>query len=329
MDEFLEKLAEDQRRMRKFLRTQGPRFKKIGDAFARARERGTRIFVVAEPPLDILAGMIATEYLQQLPALPLALQDLPSAPEESGELEPVTSGGPPLVARHLSRHFRNGDVLFVLAHAGQNPAIKALLGFAKLKGVFTILVGGLDAREQLRKAADTAITLPTKGVKTVCEASFTVARIMARVARAKVKEKIGEEDDRLIRLECSSCKEAVFIEERHRGKAGKCPLCKSAIKVDVGSRVAVAEATTTPRSDIQPVKNEKRPGSSRRKKKPLKQSVLNVPALAPGQEDALQDEDGDLTVRGEKAPPISEKNLLAAAVATMSSDREAPVGLSS
>lgn len=328
MDEFLEKLAEDQRRMRKFLRTQGPRFKKIGDSFASARERGTRIFVVAEPPLDILAGILATEYLQQLPAIALALDDTatPKTPAESGELDPHGSGGPPLIARHLSRHFRNQDVLFVLAHSGKNSAIKALLGFAKLKGVFAVLVGGLDAREQLRKAADTAITLPTKGVKTVCEASFTVARIVARVARARYKEKTGEEEDRLVRVECGSCKELVFIEEKHRSKKNPCPLCKSAIRMDDGSRVAVAEATTTPKSDIQPVKTTtfKGTGSGRRKKKPLKQSVLNVPAISPDMGD-----DEDVGVQGEKVQPISEARLLEAAGGAMSSDGDAPVGLSS
>ncbi len=328
MDEFLEKLAEDQRRMRKFLRTQGPRFKKIGDAFARSRERGARIFVVGEPPLDFLGPILATEYLQQLPALPLALvaeAAAPGEPPESGEIEPVGGSGPPLVARHLSRHFRNQDVLLVLAHNGQHPAVKALLGFAKLKGVFAVLVGGLDAREQLRKAADTAITLPTKGVKTVCEASFTVARIMARVARARFKEKTGRDDERLVRLDCRSCKETIFLEESERGKKATCPLCKSAItpQDSSASRVVIAAeaATATPKSDIQPITIKDR-GSSRRKKKPLKQSVLNVPAILP--------DDEDVGVRGEKSQPISEKHLLDAAGEATSSDAEAPpVGLSS
>src|SRR6185295_10760493 len=81
--------------------------------------------------------------------------------------------------------------------------------------------------------------------------------------------------------------------------------------------------STTPKSDIQPITIKgPKPGSSRRKKKPLKQSVLNVPAIG--------GDDEDLSVRGEKAQPISEKKLLAAAgEATASSDGDAPVGLSS
>lgn len=334
MDEFLEKLAEDQRRMRKFLRTQGPRFKKMGDALALARERGTRIWVVGEPPLDQLAPILAHEYLQQLPAIALSLEDkdaLKTTPDDSQELEPVaassgrlgSTSGPPLIARHLSRHFRNSDVLIVLAHSGQHAAVKALLGFAKLKGVYAILIGGLDAREQLRRAADTAITLPTKGTKTVCEASFTVARILARVARARVKDKTGEEE-RLLRIDCASCKEPVFVEERLRGKKGQCPLCRSPLTIppDGGRAVIAAEASTrVPQSDEQPIRTVKDRKSSRRKsgKKPLKQSVLNVPAVT----------DEEVSVRGEKMP-ISERHLLEAAGEAMSSDDgDAPVGLSS
>src|SRR5579883_5548 len=331
MDEFLEKLAEDQRRMRKFLRTQGPRFKKIGDALAIARERGTRIFVVGEPPLDPVARLIAHEYLAQLPAVALDIDDklAPQELNESGELDPIGSGtgsgvGPPLIARHLSRHFRNGDVLIVFAHSGVNAAVKALLGFSKLKGVFAILVGGLDARQQLRRAADTAISLPTKGVKTVAEASFVIARIMARVARARVKEKTGQEDERLIRIECGSCHEPVFVEERFKGKKGQCPLCRSPLKIPEGGEgvravPAVAEATA-PKSDIEPIRAVKPP--SKRSKRPLKQSVLNVPAIT--------DEDEVAPTRREERP-VSEKHLIeAAGEATSGSEAEPPpVGLSS
>jgi hypothetical protein len=337
VDEFLEKLSEDQRRMRKFLRTQGPRFKKMGDALALARERGTRIWVVGEPPLDQLSAILATEYFQQLPALPLDLGSSELPPEDSHELEPVPDAGmssrqgPPLVARHLSRHFRSGDVLVVFAHNGTNSAIKALLGFSKLKGVFAILVGGLDAREQLRRAADTAVTLPTKGVKTVCEASFTVARIVARVARARFKERTGEEEERLIRLECGSCREPVFVEEKFRGKKGQCPLCRSPLKIpEADGLVVVAEAATAPKSDEGSIRTtRKSEASSRRtksgRKKPLKQSVLNVPAAI---EEAEADDAG---LRGEEAP-ISEKRLLEAAGEATSGDEESdepPVGLSS
>jgi hypothetical protein len=310
VDEFLEKLAEDQRRMRKYLRGQGARFMKIGKALAGTRERGARIFVVGEPPLDGLMPVIADEYLQQLPALALRLEDTAGAPapDEGGELDPQASSGqgPPLVARHLARHFRSGDALLVVAHSGHHAAVKALMGFASLKGVYTVLVGGLDAREALRKAADTALTLPTRGVKTVCEASFVVARILARCARAQMKELKVEEDAKLIRVECGSCREPVFVEERTRGKKASCPLCRAALLVPEGSgergpsgpsvpwRPAVsheppqeASAVTEGTSDRLSLPSESRSGSSRalssrrKPKKPLKQSVLNLPVPQP------------------------------------------------
>jgi hypothetical protein len=329
VDEFLDKLAEDQRRMRKFLRTQGPRFKKMGDALALARERGMRIWVVGEPPLDQVAGIIATEYLGQLPAIALSVDEKSWKPEESKELEPMSdpgmssAQGPPLIARHLSKHFRSGDVLVVVAHSGQSAAIKALLGFSKLKGVFAILIGGLDAREQLRRAADTAITLPTRGVKTVCEASFTVARIMARVARARVKEKTGEEEERLVRLECTQCHELIFVEERFKGKKGQCPLCRSPLRIpeEVGEIMA-AHAATSARSDEQPIKPVK--DKKKKSKRPLKQSVL-MPVATDEEEPAgagLQAPLGEYL-------PISEKHLLDAAGEATSSEAEPPVGLSS
>lgn len=330
MDDFLDKLAEDQRRMRKFLRTQGPRFKKMGDALALARERGMRIWVVGEPPLDQVAGIIATEYLGQLPAIALSVDEKTFKPEDSKELESLSdpgmssAQGPPLIARHLSKHFRSGDVLVVVAHSGQSSAIKALLGFSKLKGVFAVLVGGLDAREQLRRAADTAITLPTRGVKTVCEASFTVARIMARVARARVKEKTGEEEG-LVRIECGQCHEPVFVEERFRGKKGQCPLCRSPLRIpEASGEVLAAHAATSARSDELPIRTVKDKRGKKSGKRPLKQSVLMPVAM----------DDDEPVGRGIDAPlgqylPISEKHLLEAAGETTSSEAEPPVGLSS
>jgi phosphoheptose isomerase len=394
VDEFLEKLAEDQRRMRKFLRTQGSRFKKIGNSLAGARDRGTRIFLVGEPPLDHVAQIIAVEYFQQLPVVPLSLEDGAKAPDvvESSELDPAASegAGPPLVARHLSRHFHPGDVLIVIAHVGQHPAVKALLGFAKLKSVHAILIGGLEARAALRRAADTAISLPTKGVKTVCEASFVVARILARVARGHLRAKSGagavgkEDEERLLRIECAACKEPVFVEERMRGKKGKCPLCDASIKIpsqEAGTaapasasressrrerpeestrgesrRVAVAEASTGSGRDG----GARRGKSSRRRpKRPLKQSVLNIPAasdpdkaseVAPLPEeleidsevveaeaveaeaaDRRGDERGTSSRRAfEPGTPISGALLVEAAGETSASDNEPPpVGLSS
>lgn len=356
MDDFLDKLAEDQRRMRKFLRSQGSRFMKIGKALAVARERASRIFIVGEPPLDGFTNVIADEYLVSLPAVALRLEDPvgPRGPEkdESGELEPTGTGGPPLIARHLSRHFRSGDVLLVIAHSGEHPAIKALMGFAKLKGVYAILLGGLDAREQLRKAADTAVTLPTKGVKTVCEASLIAARILARTARAQVKE--AEADTKLIRVECGACHEPVFVEDRYRGKKGICPLCRATLRVPENSgerasplgseraeqkdrlerddqperedRVdrdsertvpAVAEATSDRVTGPSGHSSRRTGGSSRRKpKKPLKQSVLNLPVPP-------KDGDDDLTIKLDSESEAEERRASERAAAIVHAAGEA------
>src|SRR5262249_46839657 len=158
--------------MRKFLSAQGSRFKRMGDALAVARERGARIFVIAEEPLSGMARVIAEEYLAQLPALGI---DLGAQLPDPGSSDSADGGGfaegqgPPPRAHRVARHFRSGDVLVVLAHRGDDPLTKAILGFAKMKGVYAILIGGLDAKQTLRRAADAALILPTRGVKTVCE----------------------------------------------------------------------------------------------------------------------------------------------------------------
>jgi hypothetical protein len=279
LEEFLDKLREDQRRMRKFLLAQGVRFKRMGEALAVVRERGGRIFVAAEDPLSGLARVIAEEYLVQLPALPLDIASTAPIPEEGSsedDLKEVPEGqGPPTRSRRLARHFRAGDVLLIFAHKGDDPTTKALLGYAKMRGVHAILIGGLEAKATLRRAADDALILPTRGVKTVCEGSFICSRILARCARAVLKAKTGEDETRMIRVECTACKEAVFVEERYRGKKGQCPLCRAAIRVpEAGPEVEVAQADTAAGAE----KSRRASTPEKGTKKILKPSVMDFEA---------------------------------------------------
>lgn len=159
MDEFLGKLAEDQRRFQQFLRTKASRLTKMGEALARCRSAGARILVVGEPPLDRIASFVAAEYLDSLGAR---------------ELVPGT-GSEPAPSRR--------DVVLVLSHEGSHPGISEAMSLAGARGARVLLVGSIFARDRLRARTDVSLGLPMKGAKTIGEASLVLARILARIAR--------------------------------------------------------------------------------------------------------------------------------------------------
>ena len=127
MDEFLEKLQEDQRRMRKFLRSHGLHFKKMGACLAAVRQAGGRVFVLGEPPLDGLMRLVADEYLVHLPAIPLDL-DRP----RPNSLDPDDSQDPPAsareaAARQVARHLHRGDLLLAFLHEGADRETRVVI----------------------------------------------------------------------------------------------------------------------------------------------------------------------------------------------------------
>jgi len=236
MDEFLNKLERDQLRMREHLRRQGVRFKKMGDALALTYMRKGRIFLLGEGILESATRIIGEVHLAAWPVIPVSLGD----PGEG--LSSVESGSsvklPALVSsevQELARHFRPGDVLFAFVHDGASSEIRAALGMAQMRGLITLIVGGLQAKRDLKEVADVFVALPTKGIKTVVEASFLCARLIARCARSGTAELGDIEDTALIRLSCESCEETVFVEERFAGKKGLCPFCRSPLKIPKGS----------------------------------------------------------------------------------------------
>jgi len=288
LDEFLEKLAEDQRRMREYFGSQSARFKKMGATLGNARERLSRIFLVGEPPVDRVAYLISIEYFLGLPVVLLSVDD-----------KPPTGGE---VSKHLARFFKKGDVVVIVANAGQNETLKALFAIAKKKGTHAMLVGGLDAREQWRKLADSAVSLPTRGLRTVCEASLIVARILARCARSYLRDKTGkEEEERIFRADCEKCAHPVFFELQQRGKKTICPHCREPMRSVRSARTSDAPPPAPPSMRIKlPDKttkkrkreeleakaagkddeSEKKPEGEGKDRKPrpnLKQSVMNIP----------------------------------------------------
>src|SRR5262245_46546950 len=112
--------------MREFLGTQAPRVKKIGQVLAPTRAQLTRPFLVAEPPLDHIAHVVADEYFQGLPVVLLSTEGpVPDGSDEADTTDPV--------ARHQAKGFRKGDVLLVFAHAGEGPTLKTLLQLGQKK----------------------------------------------------------------------------------------------------------------------------------------------------------------------------------------------------
>src|SRR5947209_12804289 len=155
MQDFLDKLAEDQARFRRFLAGKATRLRKMGEALAHAREHGAKVLVAGEPPLDHVAALLALEFLDGLGA---KLADARTVPARS-------------------------DALLVLAHEGRHAETAELMTRAGSKGARVLLLGTIEAQNALRDRTDLSLGLPMRGVKTVSESTLVVARILARMAR--------------------------------------------------------------------------------------------------------------------------------------------------
>lgn len=161
MDEFLDKLQEDQRRMRKFLRSKAERFKTMGEALAAPAAQGTgRVHLVAEAPLDALLDVVGREYLLHLPV------------EIGADLEATAEG------------VEEEDVVLAFLHEGKQKAIRRVLERARAREATILVIGGLGSKTRTTKRqASVMLTLPTRGIKTIVESIFISARILARISR--------------------------------------------------------------------------------------------------------------------------------------------------
>ncbi|MCO5171619.1 MAG: hypothetical protein M9894_35395 [Planctomycetes bacterium] len=267
MDEFLDKMQEDQRRMRRFLRAHGPKFKDMGEALAEARARRGRVFIIGEPPLDSLAPLLAEDYLTHLPALPVDLTRPRPASVDPDDSDEVAIGRA-ASAKQVGRHLHPGDVILAFLSDGADRETRMVLESARARRVPVLVIGGLAAKGPVRRLATVRLNLPTEGIKTIVESSFVVARILARVSRAAVRA--GEpEEEHLVQATCDTCNERVFHDERLRGREVACPLCRATMKVPRDSaRRAIPQVGP-------PVTPEPAPQRRRR----LRPSVLNVKAL--------------------------------------------------
>jgi phosphoheptose isomerase len=285
VEEFLEKLQEDQRRMRKFLRGHRIRFKQMGEILAQARNLGSRVFVIAEPPLEALARLIAEEYLVKLPVLHIDLSTMTPAsvdPDESVEGPPATPRA--AAARQVGRHLHPGDVIMAFLHEGQDVETRKVLEIARAKRIPVLVIGGLGAKGHYRRIAKVRINLPTRGIKTICESVFVCSRILGRISRGALADG-GEEEERLVQAVCETCNERIFMAEHTRGKRATCPLCEGETRIP---RTSERRAAPSADSAVDSTVGVVAPVQKRRKRK-LKPSVLDykVPSGADsGSEDA-------------------------------------------
>ncbi|MEZ6186459.1 MAG: hypothetical protein R3F62_15800, partial [Planctomycetota bacterium] len=167
MEEFLDKLQEDHQRFSAFLLGKGPRFKAIGQALARAHQKGRRVYIVGEPPLAQLIEVLAYHYLSQFE---------------------VVACGSSRGMKRLGREVTRGDVVLAFLADASDARVTSLLRTSKGAGAKVFGVGGINAKPFMRKVAEVQIALPTRGIKTICEATFVAARILARMARAAMAE---------------------------------------------------------------------------------------------------------------------------------------------
>lgn len=298
MDEFLEKLQEDQRRMRRYLRAHGAPFKQMGEALAASRARRSRIFVVGEPPLDALISLLAEDYLTHLPALPVDLSR-PGSPSVDPDSNDDVDSGRMAAAKQVGRHLHPGDVVLAFLMDGADRETRAILEAARAKRVNVLVIGGLGAKGAVRRLASVRLSLPTHGVKTIVESVFICARILARVSRAASRvgaEPVGEEEH-LVQVGCDTCQERVFHEQRMRGREVPCPLCQAPMKVprDSVRRGASQGPAVAPPQE-----------TGQQKRRRLKPSVLEVKApkledLPSDPEDALETDEGEIEVT--ESPP--------------------------
>jgi len=283
VDEFLDKLQEDQRRMRKFLRSRGLRFKKMGEILAGSRSVGSRVFLLGEPPLDQLVHVIAEEYLTHLPVLPVDLSRPapPSVdPDESGE----PAVGRAAAAKQTGRHLHSGDMLLALVFEGDDRETRMVLEAARARRIPILVVGGLGAKGHMRRLAKVRVNLPTRGIKTICESMFVCARILARISRAAWREAADGADGGLVQVVCDTCCEKVFLDEALRGKRAECPLCRARVHVPrSSSRRLPAPSIAEARPATEP--------AGRKRRRPPKPSVLEFEAPRLGDSDDFDEEE--------------------------------------
>jgi hypothetical protein len=263
VDEFLDKLQEDQRRMRKYLSAKGLRFRAMGEALAACADAGGRVFVAGEPPLDLLTRVIGHEYF---PHLSVVLID---DPEETA----VELG--------------DDDVLLAFLHEGKHKRIRRLLERARARHATVLIVGGLGARTpSTKRQAEVMITLPTRGIKTVVESCFICARILARVSRAALtRSHEGEpvESGRKTRSDSrrSKSKSSGRKSEDTRSKSSRRSKRKSSGRKSERVRTKSKSKSAPADEELEPTSE---PRISRRKrKKKLKPSVLELPTISPSE----------------------------------------------
>jgi len=311
VDEFLDKMQEDQRRMRRFLRAHGSRFKQMGEALAAARQLRSRVFVVGEPPLDALAALVAEDYLTHLPALAIDLTR-PAPPSVNPDDDEVLVGRA-AAAKQAARHLHAGDVVLALLVDGNDKETRRILESARAKRVTTLVIGGLDAKGAVKRLATARINLPTQGVKTIVESAFVCARILARVSRGVARGGGGEGDgEPLVLATCDTCNERVFHEETERGRSVKCPLCQGTTRVadDATRRAAVSSAP--PRPD----------GAA--KKRRLKPSVLALPVAKLADDDSEDDPDEATVPAPAAEEPATRTTRSSREGGTLKSDKVEP-----
>ncbi len=295
MREFLDKLQEDQRRMRKYLRAHALHFKRMGEVLARTRKHSARVFVIGEPPLHGVATIVAEEYFTFLPALAIDLAKPVAASIDPEDEPPI--GPRDAAARQAVRHFHRGDVLLAFLLDGSDRETRVVLEGARAKRLKVLIVAGLGAKSgHNKRIAKVLLALPTRGVKTVCESVFTCARILARVSRAAWRGAASEaEEVRLIQVVCDSCSERVFFEEGQRGRKADCPLCEAGMRIPKESGRRAALVAEEP-SDVSSVALARLP--ARRSK--LKPSVLELPTL--DAEDLESDDEAAVVDESLEAP---------------------------
>lgn len=199
MDDFLLKLEADQERLRDHLRGQALRFRKIGEAINEARRNNNVIFVFGEESLEYVALIVAQEFLRSWPVVPVSLNHpkLNKLPKDRPESdEHFVPSGLTRPMKRLAESFRAGDVLLLWSLEGDSPELRTLLKIAKSLKLVVLVVGGIGGRDSLKGLYSVYAPLPTRGIKTLCEASFICARLIARSARTEeAQREDGEEAD--------------------------------------------------------------------------------------------------------------------------------------
>jgi hypothetical protein len=259
----------------------------MGDVLAKVRLGGGRVFVIGEPPLDGIARVVAEDYFNFLPALPLRL-DTPrpaSVDDEKGPPATVREAG----ARQAARHFHRGDCLVAFLHEGDDRETRMVLESARAKRVRILIVAGLGAKNsETKRLSKVLLALPTRGIKTVCESCFICARILARVSRAAYRGN-REDEERLVQVTCETCNEIVFFEESLRGKKSSCPLCEAKMKIPRSSGRRAASKPSGAGAVAVELTREKVP----KRKRKLKPSVMDLPTLTDSELEDSTDADSE------------------------------------